>query len=658
MHSIHQLILRLIVIGILLPAAAFGQQKKSDSKLDIAKYLSLTEGKEIYPNEAQLAMLQELLPTGAYQPAEPISDRNYWQQIAGTSFGKKTLEEALSFMEVQPEVPISDSIYRLANKEGNRGIYKPRYYRSMDRLEKLIVAECIQNRGEYLPQIEVYIRAIMEMKSWLHPNHDDAENSVLEGRRVAIDLGARKFGLVLALANSLLEDRLSTDLKTDIREQLEWRIIDSYLASCKEEDPISNSWIRSTSNWNSVCTSGSVFTTLVSAEKDEDRVAAVGCALNSMRYYLSGFGEDGYCSEGTGYWSYGFGHYLYLAELLSDYTGGKVDLFEFDNPEKLQRVANFPENYQLYPGLYAPFSDGVTRVKDDSDNFAYYMSAAHYGSNKPEKFIVDEVVEALIIWSDSSRYFSAEQEEIVLPEVTYFDDFGIVLSRGQQQVPFSIAIKAGHNAENHNHSDVGSYVITIGDGLISGDIGAPSYRAGAFSKDNPARSSWGHPVPKVNNSLQSNGANHFGRILSTNFTDEEDQVVMDLKPAYSVPGLTSLTRTMTNQKSGDGTIIISDHFSAEKPMDFGLAIMTLSDYELLNSRTVLLDNGDHRIKVEVLGEGISLHDELVPVEHLREGGPAYRIGVDLDKPASSATITIKFTPVFNELAESGSTGTR
>ena len=69
-----------------------------------------------------------------------------------------------------------------------------------------------------------------------------------------------------------------------------------------------------------------------------------------MKYYLSGFGDDGYCSEGAGYWNYGFGHYLYLAQIIYDYTDGMIDLFEADNPEKLKRVGNYPKNYQIHTG--------------------------------------------------------------------------------------------------------------------------------------------------------------------------------------------------------------------------------------------------------------------------------------------------------------------
>lgn len=617
--------------------------------LDINTYLNAANGAQIYPSEEQLAMLKAVIPDAPFQPAPPVSNREFWDKIAVSDYGARYLANATAEMEKKPEVPISDEIYRRANKEGNRPIYKPRYYRTMDRLEKFVLAECIENEGRFLSQIEVYSQAILKMKSWLHPNHDDKDNSVLEGKRVAIDLGARKFGLVLALTDALLEDKLTEDLRTQIATHLQWRIIDSYFKSCKGEDTVGNRWVKSTSNWNSVCTSGTVFTAIVASKNKEERLAAVGCALNSMVYYLSGFGEDGYCSEGTGYWSYGFGHYLYLAEILDEYSQGKINLFDFNEAGKLKKVGSFPENFQIHPGLYAPFSDGVVRVKKGNANFAYVMAAKHYAAQKPARFVPDESVQELIIWADGEDYTAQGAQKKQLPEVTYFDDYGVVISRGQQNIPFSIAIKAGHNAENHNHSDVGSYVLVLGDDIVAGDIGAPSYIAGAFSPDNPARSSWGHPVPRIDNLLQANGRSFHGKILDTDFAKDIDRLVMDIKTAYEIPALKTLKRYMINDKKGRGAITVKDEFSANRPLSFGTAIMTFSKYEIMDDKTIILTSVDQKVKVkaeiECTGGKVKIVPEPVPVQHLRNGKDAVRIGINFDKPIQSGAISITYIPI-------------
>ncbi|GJM34975.1 MAG: hypothetical protein DHS20C18_39760 [Saprospiraceae bacterium] len=668
MNSLKILSILIIFSGIL---CAFSNHDELSHNLDIKAYWEAASNDEqLYPSPKQMDMLKKVIPESAFQPAPPASDRDYWNKMFATSEGKAYYENAISELEIEPEVPISDSIYRIANLKGIRPIYKPRYYRTMTRLEHFILAECMENQGRFIPQIEVYINAIMDMKSWLHPNHDNSDNDVLEGRSRAIDLGARRFGSDLALAEVLLSDKLSDELRKDIATNLRRRIIDTYLKTCSGEEKTHLTWFRGTSNWNSVCTSGSMFVSIATSNDPDERRAAVGCALNSMKNYLNGFGDDGYCSEGAGYWNYGFGHYLYLAEILYDYSKGAIDLFKADNPEKLKNIGNFPERYQIHKGICAPFSDGVSRVSNDG-GFAYNMSVRHFGaamppaSKKSKSHDSFSAAFQLIEWDDMGSATDDGSTKLTnqeLPDHTYFDDVGMVISRGKQEVPLSIAIKAGHNAENHNHSDVGTYTLVLNKDIVTGDIGAPSYIAGAFAEDNPARSSWGHPVPRIDNTLQSNGRKFAGKITSAEFTESYDKVVMDLKAAYEIPSLTALTRTMENDKSGQGLITITDQFSSTKPVAFGVAIMTLSHYEIVGANTIILTTKNQKLKAEFTSPQGSLliKDELVPVEHLREGGPAYRIGIDFTEPIREGSIMVKYYPVgdgkeydnFKELSES------
>ncbi|MFI3302904.1 MAG: hypothetical protein SNI18_07040, partial [Rikenellaceae bacterium] len=338
-------IMKLVVLAILCAVTTICPAMAAN--LDIKAYLSKATSGEVYPSAAQLEMLDKVVGKDPYTPFPQFTNRKYWGGIAASADGKALLKEVAEFANAQPEVPISDEIYRRANKEGNRAIYKPRYYRTMDKLEKFLLAEYLLADSRYIPQIELYCRAILDMKSWVHPNHDDKDNGVLEGRRVTVDLGARKFGLILSLVinDANIRKKLNPALVSEIEAKLRHRVIESYLNSCSGKTPKDNTWIRGTSNWNSVCTSGSVLTTITTSKSRDEILGAIGSSINSMKYYISGFGEDGYCSEGLGYWNYGFGHYLYLAEILYDYTDGKIDLFKFDNPKKMEAIGNFPAAY-------------------------------------------------------------------------------------------------------------------------------------------------------------------------------------------------------------------------------------------------------------------------------------------------------------------------
>ncbi len=640
MKSLKKLILStLCVVSSLTPIVA--------APLNIKSYLEKATEGVIYPSAEQIKMLDAVIGTDPYVPFPSSSDRKYWDKIASSKDGQELLDEVTKFFDVEPEVPISDEIYRRANKEGNRGIYKPRYYNTMDKLEKFLLAEYLTNKGTYIPQIEKHSRAILDMKSWVHPNHDDKDNGVLEGRRVTIDLGARKFGLVLSLVinDPQIRKRLSSDLCAEIERQLKYRITDSYLNSCSGKTPKDNTWITAKSNWNSVCTSGTLLTIMTTSKSRDEIIAAIGSSINSMVHYVSGFGEDGYCSEGLGYWNYGFGHYLYLADILYDYTDGQIDLFQFDNPTKMKAIGNFPAAYEIHRKWYAPFSDGVTQVAEGNDNFAYLYAAKHYDARKPTYFKPDESVFRVIGWRDAPLYTQSSHNN-ELPPYTYFDDCGIVISRGAQADQFSVAVKGGHNAENHNHNDVGSYFILLGGDIVAGDIGAPSYTAGAFSPTNPARSSWGHPVPRINNTLQSSGATFRGEVTSTKFKKDSDLTQLNLIGAYEIPQLKTLNRTVLNEKSGKGKITITDTFTASEAVTFGTSVMVNVDYQI-KGNTIILSTGNYKVLVEVSSKGgeIVLKDEVVPVKSLRSGRTSYRIGVDFVDPLSKGTIEVSYSPM-------------
>ena len=591
-------------------------------------------------------MLSPFVPETTYRPAPPISDRAHWDRIGKMESAQAIVERVNEDLDKKPEVPITDEIYRRANKEGNRGIYKPRYYRTMERLEKAVIAECVENEGTYLPQITEHAEAILSMKSWLHPNHD-SNNDVLEGRRVDIDLGARKFATVLMLADLLLEDKLPEELRADIREQIQWRITDTYLMKARGEDTKGIDWEKGTSNWNAVCTGGVLISTLSTSEDHAQRVAIMGSALNGMKRYLSGFGEDGYCSEGVGYWSYGFGNYLYLAQLITDYTDGRIDMFAFNDPEKMERVGNFPENFQIQDGVYPCFADGGAKVGKGADNFAYLQSAKYYGAPKPTYSRPEGIAMQIMEWNDPESYVDPDRKSLELPQHSFFDKFGVLISRGEQEVPFSVAIKGGHNGENHNHDDVGSYLLVLGDTFVlAGDLGSPPYQAGSFSKTHPMRSSWGHPVPRIDGHLQSNGKEFAGKVLDSSFSETTDQIKLDLSAAYEVPGLTKLVRTMKNDRSETGTITIHDEFEASAPVEFDVPVMTQAGFEVIDEKTIMLTHGDKALRVDITAEGapFRINVEEVKVKAVRYAEKAWRLGIEFTEKVEKGSITVTYTP--------------
>ena len=80
---------------------------------------------------------------------------------------------------------------------------------------------------------------------------------------------------------------------------------------------------------------------------------------NMATYIENGYRDDGVCTEGAGYWSYGFGYYLTYAEMLKTYTNGRVDITK---GEKVKNIAMFLQKLYLDENVVVNYGDCGSRV--------------------------------------------------------------------------------------------------------------------------------------------------------------------------------------------------------------------------------------------------------------------------------------------------------
>lgn len=137
-------------------------------------------------------------------------------------------------------------------------------------------------------------------------------------------------------------------------------------------------------------------------------------------------------------------------------------------------------------------------------------------------------------------------------KTTYFKNFGAVAVRKDT---YAIGIKAGHNQEDHNHNDVGSFSLVADNKQLLCDLGAPLYTMQSLKVENYdkviQRSSFGHNVPIINNLPQ-----HYGREFCGTMNVDGDVVRIDFNKAYNTE-INKLTRTF---KLEENEIILKDEF--------------------------------------------------------------------------------------------------
>src|SRR6185436_1952089 len=139
------------------------------------------------------------------------------------------------------------------------------------------------------------------------------------------------------------------------------------------------------------------------------------------------------------------------------------------------------------------------------------------------------------------------------PLRSWFPEGGVLICRpaANAKIPFAVSLKGGHNGESHNHNDLGSFIVLVGNSTVVTDPGAEIYTGDTFSTNrykSDVLNSFGHDVPVVAGKLQRAGKDAKALVLRTEFTEGQDTLTLDIKSAYTVPTLKRLHRTFVFQR--------------------------------------------------------------------------------------------------------------
>ena len=175
----------------------------------------------------------------------------------------------------------------------------------------------------------------------------------------------------------------------------------------------------------------------------------------------------------------------------------------------------------------------------------------------------------------------------------------------------SVAAKAGHNGESHNHNDVGSFQLFKNGEQLLLDIGAGDYSRSYFSKnrytDHYCCCSRGHSVPIVNGKYQSNGASFSAK--DTEITI--DGITSDISGAYDEPSLTSLVRELRFDRD-NGVLTLTDCYDFLAPPKSVTERFIIGNAPIIEDGEVTVKVGDESIRI------VYDHELLEPVHTVLE----------------------------------------
>ena len=480
-----------------------------------------------------------------YYGVDPSEKR---EKLIKSEIAKPYIDEIIDFADkaiTEDSTAFKMSDFMLYYETGNRSVFQDHYFGRRKKCSNIMFAYWLTQDEKYLKPLVDYISYICDEFTWCLPAHCELSEELSKNVIEKVDLFQAETAVLFAEIVMCVGDKLPEYILDRMRYESNRRILPTIQ---KSENETKYWWETCKMNWATVCGAGCVMAALYFGTEQEAEYCVnrfTGC-LDS---YLEGIGDDGCCKEGMGYWSYGMDYFVIMAQAVKIYTDGEIDYFK--NP-KMKALVAFPERIRMSDSKVAAFSD--------SDDAFYFkiglmsflksvysdmsLPVLKYGTRRGN---VDSVSE--LLWFDENY-----QSDKLPCETNYLSDSEWYISRREK---FSFAAKGGNNDEPHNHNDIGSFMISIGDETFISDLGSGEYVRQTFDPKTRytfvQNSSRGHSVPIINGEYQQVGE----RFRSKNAKVSDTGFELNLECAYNPGIIEGINRRFTID---DNKVIMTDTF--------------------------------------------------------------------------------------------------
>ena len=454
-----------------------------------------------------------------------------FKELRSSPFHVEYINSVKQYYENQLKEEVPQIYYSDFNEffeSGSRKIYSEKYYNPRKRLAAASILYLFYGDEKYLKNICDMIWIICSEITWAVPAHlADVDP---KDYRHHIDLMAAETAFLLAEVRYIFEDVLPERIRITVKTEIEDRIFNPF-------EHREFMWETKTNNWAAVC-SGTVGMAYMLI--DPERFYKVKDRLNNaMQYFLKSYGDDGCCLEGSGYWGYGFGYYIYYADMLYRFTDGKTDI---RHSEKLDNIALYLQKVVLRENIMVSFSDSRRKLDLTNAGLLCYLKNNYAGVEIPDILcnnfngIEGRFSDSLrkFLWWDPDCFNIHEEKK---EQIIYMEDAQWYIVKKKV---YSFAAKSGNNDEPHNHNDVGSFIFATDSGQCLADLGSMEYNKDTFTQKRYTffqNSSLGHSLPIIDGREQLAGFDRYGTPLKA----DKNEFSMQINKAYGDdrPGITS-----------------------------------------------------------------------------------------------------------------------
>lgn len=552
--------------------------------------------------------LADLLPPDAVAAALPdpprrlaptAGDHDSWARVS-TEDRAEILATATELVD-RPWPILLASEYARFHQEGDRVGYEEPYFERRTRLTAVTLAAALTGDQRWVTEAVNGISLICDELAWTVPAHSwknrERGSAVPSPDDCDLDLFAAETGAVLAWADQVLGvelDAYASTIRPRLRAEVNRRVLEPYRTRRDWH------WLTtSINNWNPWIHSNVLACALLLDLAPATRAEIVNLTVNGLDLFLDTYPVDGGCDEGASYWGRAGGSLGDCLALLYDATAGALN--GFVHP-KVAPIARYLPAVHIADDWYVNFADGPARLRERTLAAPVHRLGVHTG---------DDLVlrHAAMINARGGRLigrlasFGRVLQVIFTPELRetgserpgdgdhfWFPDTEVITAR---LAGLTLAAKGGHNAESHNHNDVGNVVVAVDGVPRVVDIGVGTYTRQTFSADRYqifTMQSEFHNLPVINGYGQLPGHDHRSRGMAADVAADRVQASLDLADAYPAEaGLESWIRDTV--LTADGVVITDRWRLAETPESLV--------WHLIVNGTVTIEPGS----VRVAGEG-------------------------------------------------------
>ncbi|MFB0907739.1 MAG: heparinase II/III family protein, partial [Spirosomataceae bacterium] len=183
--------------------------------------------------------------------------------------------------------------------------------------------------------------------------------------------------------------------------------------------------------------------------------------------------------------------------------------------------------------------------------------------------------------------------------VVWISDILLMLSRSQKD-EIVFAAHGGHNAESHNHNDVGDFIIYKDGKPLLVDAGRGNYTARTFSSERYTlwfTQSEYHNLPIINGVGQRNGREFEAKNVDYKKSDQNINFTLDIAKSYPEEAMVNSWKRNLNFDKNKAIITVSDSYSLGTATSLEHVFMSVANVDISEKGKIKLTEGDANLTI-------------------------------------------------------------